>query len=275
MKTENFTACGKLGDFIQMMYALKNICLTRNVKADLYLYHLDGGFELGTDTAYRELYNIISSQSYINSFNMLEGIEVTKTDTWPYRELKVYEPKLVEEGYTHLEDLFRSPLLYKSCWAEILSDTFGFENKKPYQWLQFDKTNPDFLGKVLINRRYGNPANPKINKDFPYEEVMKAYPGQIIFIGTEIKDYDLFPYKDECEFRQIGDIDDWFTTINSAALYIGNLSGPSHIASALDKKRIIELPMNIDLCHWVGEEKYSDNLGWFIDAQHNYIKFDN
>jgi hypothetical protein len=102
---------------------------------------------------------------------------------------------------------------------------------------------------------------------------MEAYPGQVVFIGTEQKDYDLFPFKDQCEFYQIGDVHNWFTVINSAALYVGNLSGPSSIASALDKKRIIELPMTGDAYHWIGEEKYSDNIGWFVNPEINYINF--
>lgn len=271
MRTQNFTICGKLGDFVHMMFAMKHICEKNNTQADIYLYHVDGGFELGTDTAYRELLDIVMNQPFVNSFQMLENFKIVPTNPNVISgPIEVYEPKLIEEGFIHLEDFMRSPYLYKTCWSEILSLTFGFELKGPAQWMKFDKIDPYFTDKVIINRRY---SHSRINNDFPYESIMEAYPGQVVFIGTEKKDYDLFPFRDQCEFYQIGDVNNWFTVINSAALYVGNLSGPSSIASALDKKRIIELPMTGDAYHWIGEEKYSKNIGWFVNSQVNYINF--
>lgn len=271
MKTQNFTICGKLGDFVHMMFAMKHICAKNNSKADIYIYHVDGGFELGTETAYRELYEIVMNQPFVNSFQVLQNYKVVPTNPNVISgPIEVYDTKLVEEGYTHLEDFMRSPYLYKTCWTEILGLTFNFEQIEPGPWIKFDKVDPYFADKVIINRRY---SHSRINNDFPYKSIVEAYPGQVIFIGTEQKDYELFPYKNQCEFYQIGDVNNWFAVINSAALYVGNLSAPSSIASALDKRRIIELPMTGDAYHWIGEEKYSNNIGWYINSEYNHINF--
>lgn len=270
MKTQNFTICGKLGDFFHMMFAMKHLCEKNKTKANIYIYHVPGGFELGTGTAYRELYDIVMDQPFVNSFQMLNDFKITPTSNVISGPIEVYESKLVEEGYIHLENFMRSPLLYKMCWSEIFSKTFNFEIASPYKWIKFDKIDPYFTDKVVINRRY---SHSRINSEFPYQQIMDTYKGSVVFIGTEKKDYDLFPFRDQCEFYQIGDVDNWLTVINSAALYVGNLSGPSSIASALDKPRIIELPQTSDLYHWIGEEKYSKNLGWFVNNTLNYINF--
>lgn len=270
MRTQNFTICGKLGDFTHMMFGVKSICERDSVKANLYLYHVDGGFELGTDTAYRELYQIVMDQPFVNSFQMLTDYKVVPNSNVISGPIEVYNQKLVEEGYIHMEDFMRSPLLYQTCWSEIFSRLFNFEIKAPYRWLTFDKIDPYFSDKVVINRRY---STSRINSQFPYEDIINAYKGNLVFIGTEKKDYDIFPFKDSCDFYQITDVDNWFTVINSAALYVGNLSGPSSIASALDKPRIIELPHTGDAYHWIGEEKYSGNIGWYVTPGLYYINF--
>lgn len=273
MNTQNFTICGKLGDFMHMMFGMKHLCEKNNTKANIYLYHVTGGFEFGTETAYKELYDLVMSQPFVESFQMLHEDEYKIVSAGSHSisgPIEVYHPKLVSEGYTHLEGFMRSPHLYKHCWSEIFALTFGFDLGGDYKWIEFDKIDPYFQDKVIINRRY---SHSRINNDFPYGDIFEAYKGNVVFIGTEKKDHDLFPYKDECEFYQITDVNHWFTTINSAALYVGNLSGPSSIASALDRPRIIELPATGDAMHWMGEENYSKNIGWYVNANTNYIKF--
>ena len=99
---------------------------------------------------------------------------------------------------------------------------------------------------------------------------MESYKDDLIFISTLEDDYNAFPYKNKCEFYKINNIDEWFTIINSSALFVGNLSSPTSIASCLDKKRIVELPNTTDINHWIGEEKYSKNISWFFDQNNLY-----
>jgi hypothetical protein len=270
-KEQNFTLTGKLGDFIHMMFAMKHLCEKNNTLANVYLYDAPGGWEFGIETSYKELYDLVMSQPYVKSFQILTNLKiVNENSNIVSGPIEVYDEKLLKEGYIHLEDFMRSAYLYKNCWTEILSKTFDFEISQPYNWIQFDKIDPLFTDKIIINRRY---SHSRINNDFPYNQIIEEYKGNVIFISTQEKDYDLFPYKDQCTFYQITDIINWFTVINSCALYIGNLSAPSSIASSLDKRRIIELPQTADIYHWIGEEKYSSNIGWFVNNNLNYINF--
>ena len=257
MKTQNFTLNGKLGDFMHMLFGIKHICKKNNTKANIYLYHY--GWEHGFDKAYSELYDIVMSQSYVNSFNKLENYKMlSENSSGP---IEVFDQKLLDEGYTHMEDFMRSPNLYHNCWSEIFSLMFDFPLEQPYKWLEFDKVDPRFSDKVIINRRF-NPS--RLNPEFPYEDILQAYRGNVIFIASDINDYNKFPQKDLCDFYQISTIDEWCTIINSSGLYIGNLSGPTSVASALDKVRLVELPQTVDIHHWIGEEKYSKNIGWYV-----------
>lgn len=266
MKTQNFTLNGKLGDFMHMLFGIRHICKMNNTKADIYLYHY--GWEHGLEKAYKELYDIVMNQSYVNSFTVLENYKMlSENSSGP---IEVFDEKLLQEGYTHMEDFMRSADLYHHCWSEIFSRKFNFPLNpgEPYKWLEFDKVDERFIDKVIINRRY-NPS--RLNPEFPYAGILEAYKGNIIFIASSINDYDKFPYKDLCDYHEVSTIDEWCTIINSSGLYIGNLSGPTSVASALDKVRLVELPQTADIYHWIGEEKYSRNIGWYVSRELNNV----
>lgn len=254
----NFIMGGKLGDFIHALFAVKNICERDNVVANLYMY--DIGWEHGINTAYNEIKDILLSQPYIKSFEILSKYEFQKNN------IHVYDEKLLNEDYIDLGDYIRSNNLYKYCWTDIFQRDYNFKIKE-YKWLFFNKTDPKFKNKVIINRR-NNPV--RFNPNFPYNEIMESYKDDLIFISTLEDDYNAFPYKNKCEFYKINNIDEWFTIINSSALFVGNLSSPTSIASCLDKKRIVELPNTTDINHWIGEEKYSKNISWFFDQNNLY-----
>lgn len=247
-KTQNFLMRGKLGDFIQSLFALKNLCKQNNYKADLFMYDLPSGigWERGIENTYAELYNIIISQEYVNSFSILEG----KVD-----------------NVIDLGNFIKSPLLYRACWAEIFSNQFNFKIEKEYKWINYDNINPVLTDKILIHRRSKYP----INIHFPYEQLIKDNPGKIVFISTDEEDFIKFPWHKQIEFLKIETMNDWFTSINSCEIIISNISSPACIANALDAPRIIELPETIDAKHWMGEKNYSSNLFWLYDSYLNYL----
>jgi ADP-heptose:LPS heptosyltransferase len=254
-KHMNFIMGGKLGDFIHTLFVVKNICERDNIMANLYMY--DIGWEHGIDMTYNELKDILVSQPYIKSFEILSKYKFNNN------RVDVYNEQLVKEGYIDLGNYIRSDNLYKCCWSDIFQKDYNFEIKE-YKWLFFTKTDLKFSNKVVINRRNNI---IRLNPDFPYEEIVEAYKDNLIFISTSEDDYNSFKYKNKCEFYKIKSMDDWFTSINSAELFIGNLSGPASIASGFNKKRMIELPNTIDAYHWIGEEKYSRNITWFFNRE--------
>ena len=257
--TRNFLMGGKLGDFLHAMFAVKNICKQTNTKANIYMY--DIGWEFGIYNTHSELQPIFLQQNYVNSFNVLENCEVDPIQT-PQQNtpIKVYDQKLLKEGYVDLGTYIRSPWLYKTCWSDLYSKTFNFKIEKEYKWITYNKINPDLQNKILIQRKAHTLRNP----NFDYNNIM--------FISSTQKDYEEFPNKSEIPFYKVTTLDEWFTAINSSAMVIANLSAPAVIAHAMDKPRIIELPYTVDAQHCIGEERYSSNVYWYVSNQENNLK---
>lgn len=248
-RVQNFLMRGKLGDFIQALYGVKTYCTHHNTTANLYMYDLPSklGWEFGIKNTYKELYPIISNQSYINSFSILEdNTNIT--------------------NFIDLGDFINSPLLYRGVWTEIFSDLVKSSIIRG-PWIEFNNLDTSLSNKIIIHRR----AKYKLNMEFPYEEFIKQNKDNILFISTSESDYNNFPWKDSIEFHKIDTIVDWFTYIGSCKVMISNISAPACIANALDVVRIIELPNMIDSHHWMGEQNYSNNTFWFLNNTINHL----
>jgi hypothetical protein len=246
-----FLMGGKLGDFVHSLFAVKNLCELHNESADLYMY--DIGWEFGIENTYQELYDIIMQQPYIKSFGIYDN----------------YVKHEVPAEYIDLGRYIDSELLYQTCWSNIYQNMFKFTINGDYKWLTYNKLDTILQNKILIQRK----ANVMRNPDFPYEQLIDHYgKDNVLFISSTINDYNEFPYKHLVEFYKVTTLDEWFTSINSCNMLIANLSAPAAIGHALDKKRIIELPNQIDFMHCIGEERYSDNVYWFLNENtHNLV----
>lgn len=258
METLNFIHGGRLGDFIHGLFAVKNICKRDNKKANLYIY--DIGWQIGINNVYEELFPVITSQSYINSFEILTGYTLDKSAV-------VSNQKLLDEGYIDLGNYIRSPHLYHKCWTDIFLLDYQLEFTE-YKWIEYTKIDSYFSHRIVINRR--TTSQERLNQYFPYDQLLNNTVHKPVFISSCQKDFDLFPHKDKCDFHHIKSIDEMFTIINSCGLFIGNLSAPLTIANSIDVKRIAELPFTIDAYHWVEEPKYSENLKWFLDNNNRH-----
>lgn len=264
--TINFIIGGKLGDFIHALFAVKHICKYKNTKANVYI--CDIGWEFGIRNTYTELHPILMQQEYISSFNILENYTLDSIQTPQQNSpIIIRDKKLISEGYICLIDYISSPLLYQTCWSDIYSKTFNFPIDADYKWITYNNINSDLYNKILIQRK----ANVMRNSNFPYKEIIDHYGKEnILFISSTEEDYNSFPYKNEIEFYKVSTLDEWFTSINSSSLIIANLSAPAAMTQAMDKPRIIELPLTSDYIHYLGEEKYSNNMHWFLSSQiHN------
>jgi ADP-heptose:LPS heptosyltransferase len=241
----SFSMAGKLGDFLHAMFAVKHICQHNGSKANVYMY--DIGWEFGIENTHAELKPILEQQPYINELLISDG------------------PK---EGSIDLGQYINSQWLYQACWSDIYSRTFNFPINPEYKWINWNKINPELQDKVLVQRK----ANGMRNPDFPYRELIDQYGKEnVFFISSSENDYNEFLYKDEISFYKVKTLDEWFTAVNSAKLVVANLSAPAVMASALDKPRVIELPNAWDCKHYMGEEKYSKNIRWFLNHQYHYL----
>jgi len=264
-KTVNILIGGKLGDFLITLQGVKGLCKSRNVKANIFL--IDIGWEFGFEKTYNDLYPILKNQSYIEDFQMLTDYDLDPIQTPKENSpIKIYNSKLIEEGYI-FDDYLNSPLLYKACWADIYADLFKYEPVYNSKWLSSSKIDPTYVNTVLIHRKF---SPIRFSTEFPYDQVISEN-DSVIFASSNIKDYEEFPWKDKVPFVHVKSLDQWFTLINSCAMYVGNLTAPVVIAQAMDKLRVVELPSNEDAFHWMGEEKYNPKAKWFLNNHTNNL----
>lgn len=259
--------CGKLGDFLHAMLAVKCLSHHHNSKANVFLY--DIGWEHGIETTFTELSPILLEQDYIQSVSILTEYELDPIQT-PVQNtpIRVFNKKILTEGYIDLGSYIRSPWLFKTCWTELYSRTFGFDIPDDYKWITYNHIDERFVNKVIIHRRY-NPV--RLNHDFPYKQIMEEYKGNLVFAAVSENDYEKFPYKDGIPFIKLNTLHEMFTAVNSCEIVVSNLTGFAAVAHAMDKVRIIELPeIGHDAIHCMGEEKYSQNVFWYLNGQvHN------
>jgi len=267
MKTQNFIIGGKLGDFLHSMFAVKSICRQNGTKANVYL--IDFGFSFGGENTRLELYDILMQQDYMNSFELLKECEVDPIQN-PHQNspVRVFNQKLLDEGYVALTGYIASPWLYKACWSDLYSFTFDFKIPNDYSWISYDKINPELKGKVLIHRK---DEEWRVNRSFPHDAIIEKYKGNVMFISSSQADYDAFRRPD-IPFLKVTTLEEWFTSINSCLMLVSNLSSPAAMAHSLDKLRIIESPYILDANHFIGEEKYSNNFYWYINEDLCYDK---
>ena len=110
----NFVSGGKLGDFIHEMYVVKNICKQRGVHANVYI--ADGMGDVwgkGLEIAYRDLRVLISIQSYIEEFKILDrSVDGDFIDLNKWR--------------VSVADTYGRTGKYDTSWSDLLSKEYGF-----------------------------------------------------------------------------------------------------------------------------------------------------
>lgn len=238
MKTINFVGGGLIGDFIQCLFAVKNLCEEHQSKANLYITddcRLGGDqFRFPLHKVYSDLAPILEQQEYINTFKIFEN----QTD-----------------DFINLNDFRKSPLLFRANWTEFLQHTFNFTYKPPYQWISVKETNPEFEGKVLLHR------SPRRHSDnFPFEEIIEKYKERIVFISNDPNEYESFPFKSQLPYYKVDTLLDVYSAINSCEFFIGNQSSPYTLATSVDKPRVLELSTSPDMYSSIGENKYSSQI---------------
>ncbi len=260
----NFITGGKLGDFLHSLYAVKNLCKKYHCTANIYM--VDIGWDFGIENTHRELRPILKQQDYIDDVFILTDYYLDPIQT-PFQNspIQIFNKKLIDEGYV-VNDYLNSKLLYKECWSNIYQDLFDFTATESH-WLTYNQIDNKIAGRILVHRK----NNDMKNQSFPYDQICNEYRNNLLFVSSVESDYDAFPWKSKMPFKKITTLKDWFAAINSCSMIISNLTGPTVIAHALDKRRIIELPDRIDSVHCIGEEQYSDNIYWYLNEIHHNL----
>lgn len=245
MNIINFVSGGRLGDFIHSLYVVKNICEQRNAKANLFLNEGGDTWTFGIEKAFHDLYPIISKQPYIENFAILP----TDISLFTYIDLNDWRK---EVATTHAETG-----KYNKCWSDLLSQHYGFEIPKKYQWLFVDEVDKNTVGRIVMHRSKRHHAWDSAWRKNTFQNPTP------MFATTDQSEFEEFILRDEVIPYILPTVSEWIVAIASCKIFIGNQSAGFAIASALDKKRIVELYPDA-APFYVGEEKYSNNINWII-----------
>lgn len=251
----NFFGGGMMGDFIQTLYAVKNICQQKNDKANLYIGNAGDVWRFGLERTYNDLEKLIKSQPYINKF------EIFPTGfTEPFVDLNTWRGTVATKHAQYGS--------YNTCWSEVLARDYHFAIPPDYKWLSVNENNEYTKNKVLIHR-----SKHRHNGNFPWAKLLNNIHDEILFITTAPEEWDMFPLK-RANIKPyiVNTITEMAIAINSCKMFIGNQSAPFSLACALDVPRLVELDYD-PATFYMDETKYSKNISWFLNETTNYLAY--
>ena len=255
----NFVSGGQVGDLIHTMFVVKNICNVYNLKANIFIsdgsYRINrsGNFTFDLPKTFNDLYFLIKNQSYVNNFSILP-----RDFKDPYINLNDWRDHI---EYTKVNGVF------SKCWTDILTDAYNLklDNSDYTKWLDVDD-DTFTIGKTLIHR-----SLHRHNRDFDWNKYLDYIDGDILFITSNEKEWDIFPYKrDNIKLYLRNTIFDMAKSIKSCKYFIGNQSSPFSIACALDVERLVELDYGSQN-FYINERNYFNKISWYYNDDCKHI----
>lgn len=257
----NYIAGGRLGDFMQMMYVVHQIYEKTGQKANLYITdNLNYGgdqFSRPLDNLYKELQPILVQQNYINKFEILTG----------------HIDDFINLNDWRLPGNLIAP--EKFPWTNLMNIVYLSEyDTLTYQpWIKYSRVNLGFKNTVVIHR-----ASYRTTNMVNFEQLIND--NNCVFVGFDESQYEAFEYKHLLPFFKAETLSDFLAILNGCKFYVGNQTAPLSMASAMGVPRLAEL-CGLDAVHYVGEEKYFNNLNWVsnvhnhncLDTINNFIKY--
>jgi len=258
----DFLVGGRMGDFIQVLYVVQQYYEQTGKKGNVYITDdLRYGGDIFTrplKNLYEELFPIIIQQEYINKFEIFDN---------------------QTNNFINLND-WRLPEYLKQenfPWIDLFTKTYlqEFKNLTHKAWIKYSGIDLSFKDKVVIHRTHRRVTENEVN----WEQLIKD--NKCIFVAFDETPYNEFPYKDMLPFHKIDSLSEYCSILNSCKFYVGNLTGPTSIAHAMDIPRLIEL-CDIDSIHYITEERYFKELNWISNIMpkpilrtvNNHIKYE-
>jgi len=251
----NFVSGGQVGDLLHELYVVKRICLLQNVKANLYIVDNSynnyiygcGDFTFDLNKTLNDLISLISFEKHINKIDIL--------------------PKDFNEEFINL-NLWRKAgdVSDWKSWTYLLNQYFNinFDFNENYKFLDGGIIDERGLNKIIIHH-----SDKRNNNLFNWSKILDVN-DDIIFVTSNINEYNIFPYKNsKIKLLCASNIAEFASIIKGCKLFVGNQSMPLALASALDVPRIAILYHNSSM-FYMNEHSYSKNISWFLS---NDIKY--
>lgn len=211
---------GAFGDFIQQLSIINEKFYKTGRRGVIYIsqgndqsnYSVKGDvFRNGLENTYNDTYQVLTSQRYIAGYEIYNG--------QPYNiNLNVWRA---------------SPLLFKGNWYYIFKQVYNVEWGK-HPWLDVP-LDPELNKYVVVNT-----TNYRWCTDLNFQIFYSAHKENLVFIGSDINQYNFFVQKTSLPIRyiKINNFLELCTYIKSCKLFVGGLSAPLAIAHAVNKNRI-------------------------------------
>lgn len=266
MQTINFIASGMMGDFIHSLHACKHICEKTGHQANLYLVDGHDGdiWRYGLQKAYDDVKDTVCQQPFIHKFEIWEG----------------YFPETLDGNVTINLNSWRLPVAdthartgkYDTCWTELLAGHYGYPIPSDYKWLQAHPyLEKEVKDRIIIHRSYHrHNSYPFWDEIIP--KLLNVTNHPLLFVTCNYGEWSAFKHNENhfIEPLVVPTITDMVNVISGCRMFIGNQSAPFAIASALDVPRIVEMEGD-SAPFYMGEEKYSSNISWFLNPETKYF----
>ena len=205
-----YVCTGMLGDFIHQLSVIYEKFRETGRQGKLYLYGDE--FSTGRMNTFKDTYDIIVSQNYIDSYHMVK--EDVPLPSYDY----------------NLSEWRRSQLLYHDNWSIIFNSVYSIPWGS-HKWLSLpvDHTWND---RIVISSSISRFV-PHIN----YKQIYETYKDKIIYVTQNEKEYYHFTSHVGLNIPLYtpSTLYEYWIIIHSCKKYIGNLSSPLAVAIALHK----------------------------------------
>lgn len=219
-----YVSGGLLGDFIHQLSVICENWNKTGQRGQLYISDEVGdAFHRGAEATYKDIFPIVSSLPYIESFEVYRG----------------------QPFDVNLSAWRGVPGLYSKSWQEIYA-VYGV-NWGEHQWIYGCTSKPEFENTIVVST---TPTPKRFNTSINWKEFLGSFSLPIVFLeNAGTNGYDHF-----CETTGVtlpmytaNNFTDLVNVIYSCKKFIGTLSMPLAVADAMKKDRIaVVVPESLD-----------------------------
>lgn len=198
---------GLLGDFIHQLSVINEIWIKTGKKGKLYIANIGDNFRNGLNDAYEQTHGFVIKQDYIENYNLYNG-----------------------ESYDINLSLWRNHKhLYNISLIQNFKETYQIEWGK-HKWLNYIENDNAWSDKIVINT-----THYRFPTDLNFESIKTNK--NIIYVSIIKNEYEFFKNKSgiELEYYCPKSLSELCVIINSCKMFIGSLSAPLSITTALHK----------------------------------------